>query len=218
MKYEGIIFDLDGTLADTLADIANSMNRVMQERGYPVHPAEDYKYLIGRGLENLVSTSLPEESRLRSIITACLASFIEDYRDNCLVHTHLYPGIKSLLFRLQEMDLKLAVFSNKADDLTQIIVQSLLPGIRFGKIVGARPDYPKKPDPSGARLISDYLEISPDKMIYLGDSDVDMLTARGAGMLAVGVLWGFRTKEELLLNGADYLLSDPSELMALLEN
>jgi phosphoglycolate phosphatase len=218
MTHKGIIFDLDGTLADTLADIANSMNRVLRERGYPVHPAEDYKYLIGRGLENLVSSSLPKESRLPSIITACLASLIEDYRDNCLVHTHLYPGIESLLFRLQDMGLKLAVFSNKADDLTQIIVQSLLPGIRFVKIVGARPDLPKKPDPSGARLISDLLEISPEQMIYLGDSDVDMQTARGAGMLAVGVLWGFRTKEELLLNGADHLLSDPFELMALLEN
>ena len=152
MTYKGIIFDLDGTLADTLADIANSMNRVLQEKGYPVHPVEDYKYLIGRGLENLVTSSLPKESRLPSIITACLASLIEDYRDNCLVHTHLYPGIESLLFHLQDMGLKLAVFSNKADDLTQIIVQSLMPGIRFGKIVGARPDYPKKPDPSGARL------------------------------------------------------------------
>jgi phosphoglycolate phosphatase len=218
MTHKGIIFDLDGTLADTLTDIANSMNRVLQKRGYPVHRAEDYKYLIGRGLENLVTNSLPKESRLPSIIAACLGSLIEDYRDNCLVHTSLYPGIESLLFLLQDMGLKLAVFSNKADDLTQIIVQSLMPGIRFGKIVGARPDYPKKPDPSGARLISDYLKISPEQMIYLGDSDVDMLTARGAGMLAVGVLWGFRTKEELLLNGADHLLNDPLELMALLEN
>lgn len=218
MNYKGIIFDLDGTLADTLTDIADSMNRVLQERGYPLHPVEDYKYLIGRGLENLVTTSLPGKFRLPSIVTACLASLIGDYRDNCLVRTHLYPGIESLLSRLQEMGIKLAVFSNKADDLTQIIVKSLMPGIRFAKIVGARPDYPKKPDPSGARLISDFLEINPEQMIYLGDSDVDMLTARGAGMLAVGVLWGFRTKEELLTHGADYLLNDPSELMALLEN
>lgn len=218
MNYNGIIFDLDGTLADTLADIANSMNRILQERGYPVHPVENYKYLIGRGLENLVAGSLPKESRLPSIISACLAALIGDYRDNCLVYTHLYPGIESLLFRLQDMGLKLAVFSNKADDLTQIIVQSLMPGIRFGKIVGARPDYPKKPDPSGARLISDYFGIIPEQMIYLGDSDVDMITARGAGMLAVGVLWGFRTREELILNGADHLVSDPFELMALLEN
>jgi phosphoglycolate phosphatase len=218
MNYSGIIFDLDGTLADTLADIANSMNRVLQEKGYPVHPVEDYKYLIGRGLENLVTSSLPIESRMPSIISACLADLMEDYRENCLVHTRLYPGIESLLLRLQKMGLKLAVFSNKADDLTQIIVQSLMPGIRFGKIVGARADYPKKPDPSGARLISECLALTPEQMIYLGDSDVDMLTARGAGMLAVGVLWGFRTKEELLLNGADHLLSDPFELMAFLEN
>jgi phosphoglycolate phosphatase len=218
MNFKGIIFDLDGTLADTLDDIANSMNRVLQQSGYPVHPIADYKYLIGRGLENLVASSLPGKFRLPSIISSSLASLIEDYRDNCLVHTHLYPGIEALLFRLQDMGLKLAVFSNKADDLTRIIVQSLMPGIRFRKIVGARPDYPKKPDPSGARLISDYLKITPEQMIYVGDSDVDMLTARGAGMLAVGVLWGFRTKEELLANGADHLLSDPFELMLLLEN
>jgi phosphoglycolate phosphatase len=93
-----------------------------------------------------------------------------------------------------------------------------MPGIRFSKIVGSRPDYPKKPDPSGARLISDFMNILPEQMIYLGDTDVDMLTARGAGMLAVGVLWGFRTREELLLNGADHLLSNPDELMVLLEN
>jgi phosphoglycolate phosphatase len=218
MIYRGIIFDLDGTLADTLSDIANSMNRVLLDRGYPLHPAGDYRYLIGRGLENLVSASLPRESRLPSIITSCLASLIEDYRDNCLVDSHLYPGINSLLLRLQEMNFKLAVFSNKADDLTQLIVRSLMPEIRFGQIVGARIDFPKKPDPSGARFISNYLELSPEQMIYLGDSDVDMQTARRAGMLAVGVLWGFRTKEELLLNGADHLLSDPSDLMMLLEN
>lgn len=218
MTHKGIIFDLDGTLADTLTDIANSMNRVLQANGYPVHPAEDYRFLIGRGLENLVSGSLPGQARLPSVITACLASLVEDYRDNCLVHTHLYPGIEPLLFRVQAMGLKLAVFSNKADDLTRIIVKSLMPGIHFSRIVGARPDYPKKPDPSGARLISGFLNLLPEQMIYLGDSDVDMLTARGAGMLAVGVLWGFRTKEELLLNGADHLLSEPNELMALLEN
>jgi len=218
MNYYGVIFDLDGTLADTLADIAHSMNRVLLEHGYPAHPIQDYRYLIGRGLENLVTTSLPVQHRLPSIIAACLDSLIEDYRDNCLVHTRLYPGIEPLLFRLQDMGLKLAVFSNKADQLTQIIVQSLLPHIRFDRIVGARPDYPKKPDPSGAWLISDFLKISPEHMMYLGDTDVDMLTAKGAGMLAVGVLWGFRTKVELLLNGADYLLTEPSDLMRLLEN
>jgi phosphoglycolate phosphatase len=216
--YKGIIFDLDGTLADTLTDIANSMNRVLMEKGYPVHRVEDYKNLIGRGLENLVTTSLPLESRLPSIISSCLACLIDDYRDNCLVHTHLYPGIESMLYSLQDRGVRLAVFSNKADDLTQIIVQSLMPSIPFSKIVGARPDYPKKPDPSGARLISDYFNIHPEEMIYMGDSDVDMLTARGAGMLAVGVLWGFRTGEELLRNGADHLLSHPSELLGLLGN
>jgi len=167
MNYNGIIFDLDGTLADTLTDITNSMNRVLQERGYPVHGKEDYKLLIGRGLENLVASSLPKEFRLPSIISSCLTDFNLDYRDNCLIETCLYPGIESLLLCLQEKGLQLAIFSNKADDLTQGIAKSLMPGIRFGRIVGARPDYPKKPDPSGARQISDFLKIGPENMIYL---------------------------------------------------
>jgi phosphoglycolate phosphatase len=212
MICKGIIFDLDGTLADTLADIAGSMNHVLKQNSYPQHAVDDYRLLVGRGLENLVATALPPEFRQAGIISVCLASFIHDYRENCLVQTSLYPGIESLLFYLQDRQLKLSVFSNKADELTQMIVRALLPGIRFNMILGAKPDVPKKPDPGGALLISRAMDVKPEETIYLGDSDVDMITATRAGMFPAGVLWGFRTAAELSQNGAKALLTRPDEL------
>jgi phosphoglycolate phosphatase len=217
MVFTGVIFDLDGTLADTLADIANSMNRVLQKHGFPKHPVQDYRYMIGRGLENLVTASLPQEHRHNSVVASCLTALIDDYRVNCLVQTHLYEGIKPLLLDLQKKGVRLAVFSNKADDLTQKIVLSLLPDIGFDIIIGARPDFPKKPDPAGALLISEKMGIPPECLIYLGDSDVDMITATKAGMFAVGVLWGFRSGTELRSNGAVALLKSPGELLTLPE-
>jgi phosphoglycolate phosphatase len=213
MVYEGVIFDLDGTLADTLTDIAGSMNRVLNKHGFPTHRVQDYKYLIGRGLENLVSSSLPVEHRQDSAIANCLAAMVDDYRHNCLVQTRLYDGIETLLSDLLAKGIKMSIFSNKADELTQIIVRYLLPDFPFQVILGARPDIAKKPDPAGALLISSTMEIEPEKIIYMGDSDVDMITATKAGMMAVGVLWGFRTGKELLENGASVLLKFPGELL-----
>jgi phosphoglycolate phosphatase len=213
MNYKGVIFDLDGTLANTLADIAGSMNRVLHKHGFPTHRIQDYKYLIGRGLENLVSSSLPSEHRQDSLVADCLTAMADDYRHNCLVKTRLYDGIEALLGNLLAKGIKMGIFSNKADELTQIIVRSLLPSFPFQKIIGARPDIAKKPDPAGALLISREMGIEPENIIYMGDSDVDMITATKAGMLAVGVLWGFRTGAELKENGASVLLKSPGELL-----
>jgi len=215
MIIKGVIFDLDGTLADTLADIAGSMNRVLQKNRFPVHRITDYKLLIGRGLENLVASSLPAEHRYGHVVADCLAAFVEDYRNNCLVDTRLYDGIDDLLSQLRDAGIKLGIFSNKADELTQMIVHSLLPGFPFQMIIGARPDLPKKPDPAGALLISEAMGITTEGIIYMGDSDVDMITATKAGMLAVGVLWGFRTARELKENGAAVLLKFPGELLTM---
>lgn len=216
MKYKGIIFDLDGTLADTLTDIARSMNRVLKAHRYPVHPVEDYKLLVGRGLDNLVLHSLPEYSRQAALVNKCLAEMIEDYTENCLVSTCLYEGIREMLDELVKHDMKLAVFSNKAEPLTHKIVRHLLGDIPFAKVMGARSDFPKKPDPAGALFICKQMELYPLEIIYMGDTDVDMITATRAGMYAVGVLWGFRTGEELLANGGKIILQQPSDLMELL--
>jgi phosphoglycolate phosphatase len=218
MTFEGIIFDLDGTLADTLADIAGSMNRVLRANGYLAHPVKNYKLLVGKGLDNLVSGSLPVKSRQVAVIAKCLTEMISDYSENCLVNTCLYKGIHDLLVELTKRNIKIAVFSNKAEPLTRKIVAHLLNDIKFINVIGARPDIPKKPDPAGALLISKQMEISPKHIVYMGDSDVDMITATRAGMFAVGVLWGFRTKEELLECGARALLRHPVDLLELLIN
>jgi phosphoglycolate phosphatase len=216
MTYRGIIFDLDGTLANTLTDIAESMNRVLMAHGYPAHGTDEYKLLVGRGLENLVKQALPEHARLQAEISACLADMMEDYERYCLVKTCLYKGVKELIHELGLQKIKLAVFSNKAEPLTKKIVSQLLGDVNFERVMGARPDFPQKPDPAGALAISDQMGITPAETIYLGDSDVDMITATKAGMFAVGALWGFRTGEELRVNGAKLLIDNPMDLLTLI--
>jgi len=214
MTFQGIIFDLDGTLANTLADIAGSMNRVLTARRYPGHGTEDYKLLVGRGLENLVIQALPEYARQPAEISCCLAEMMDDYDRNCLVNTCLYDGIRELIHELVFRKIMLAVFSNKAEPLTLKIVSHLLGEVNFERVMGARPDFPKKPDPAGAVNISNQMGINPSDIIYMGDSDVDMITATKAGMYAVGVLWGFKTGEELRANGAKLLINNPMDLIS----
>jgi phosphoglycolate phosphatase len=218
MTCKGIIFDLDGTLADTLEDIAGSMNHVLQLHGFPAHAMDDYKLLVGRGLDHLVRQSLPQDYRLPEIVSTCLAEMMADYEVHCLDKTRLYNGIPEMLQDLSGREIKLAVFSNKAEPLTHKIVHHLMGNIPFKRVMGASTGLPKKPDPAGALHISGMLGISPGNMIYMGDSDVDMITATRAGMFAVGVLWGFRSGEELRANGAEVLLSSPAGLLKLLGN
>jgi phosphoglycolate phosphatase len=217
MNFKGIIFDLDGTLADTLADIAGSMNRVLARYGYPLHENESYKMLVGRGLDNLVRQALPLAARQNEIIEKCLAEMMEDYNRNCLVETHLYTGVHELLHALVQMNLKLAVFSNKSEPLTHKIVSKLMGDVPFIKVTGARAGFPKKPDPAGVLEISALMKVSPEQMVYMGDSDVDMMTANRAGMYAVGVRWGFRDEKELLEYGAAMLIARPHELLGLFD-
>lgn len=217
MIYRGAIFDLDGTLADTLEDIAGSVNRTLVKSGYPVHAVDDYKLLVGRGLDNLIKQALPESFRSEEIVNKCLSVMMEDYTENCMVSTHLYDGISEMIKALQAKNIVLAVFSNKAEPLTIKIVSRLLPDVPFIKVSGARKDFPKKPDPSGALLISNMAGIAPESFVYVGDSDVDMITAQRAGMFGVGVSWGFRSVEELLENGARKIIHHPSELITLFE-
>lgn len=217
MTHRGVIFDLDGTLADTLEDIAGSVNRTLVKFGYPVHAVSDYKLLVGRGLDNLIKQSLPEAFRSDEIVNKCLSVMMADYTENCLVSTLLYDGISEMINALEAKNIILAVFSNKAEPLTVKIVKHLLPDVSFIKVSGARKDFPKKPDPAGALFISNQAGIVPERFVYVGDSDVDMITAKSAGMYGVGVSWGFRSVEELLENGARKIIHRPSELTDLFE-
>lgn len=216
MKFRGVIFDLDGTLVDSLEDIADSMNSVLQGYGFLSHDLQAYRRFIGNGIKNLVCEALPETFRTEEMIIKCYDSMVEEYRDNSVNKTRPYNGIVELLNELTARRMKLTVFSNKADELAKKVVTDLLPNWRFEAIIGFSADIPRKPNPFGALLISRQLSIAPENLIYVGDSDLDMQTANSAGMYAVGALWGYRTKEELVSNGAKYLLYRPLDLIKLL--
>jgi phosphoglycolate phosphatase len=215
VKFDVVIFDLDGTLVDTLEDLADAMNRVLSGEQAPVHSYPTYKLLVGKGIRNLVGQALPAAKRSDQTITRCYEAMIADYGEHCLVQTRRYDGIAELVSGLRAEGAKLAVLSNKSDELTRRIVESLFGPGDFDVVMGAQPGLPLKPDPTVALLISDRLGVAPGRMVFLGDSGIDMLTATAAGMIAVGAGWGFRTKDELVENGAHVVLDHPRELLEL---
>lgn len=213
-NYRGIIFDLDGTLIDSLEDIADAMNYTLAEFGFPTHNYDAYKYFVGNGLMNLVKASIPPSAlENRQLLPLCFETMIDRYQKYLLHKTHLYPGIKELLDVLVSKNLKMAVLSNKADKLTQQICSALLKEWPFDIVMGATEDFPRKPHPDSSLFIAKKLNITPENMIYMGDSNVDMKTANAAGMFPVGVTWGFRTREELREAGAQLIIDKPLELI-----
>ena len=214
-RFDGVIFDLDGTLVDTLEDIADAMDRVLAAEGAPGHTYEEYRYLIGRGIRNLVTESLPAELRSVERIARCYERMIEDYGRNSLVKTRAYEGVPELVRALRAGGVLLAIHSNKADAPTQALVAALLDPADFVVVHGARSDAPLKPDPAVALAIAERFELPPARVVYLGDSLVDMLTATAAGMIPVGALWGFRTREELVESGAAVVIEAPLDLLSL---
>lgn len=213
MKYRAVIFDLDGTLLDTLDDLADAANRVLAVAGYPVHPREAYRYFVGNGLPTLIRRILPQDRQDAEDADRLIRAFREDYGRNWHVKTRLYDGVGAMLTGLRERGVVLAVLSNKPDDFTRICVRRFLDDWRFEVVLGQRPGVPAKPDPAGALEIAGLLDLPPAEILYLGDSDTDMKTARAAGMFPVGAAWGFRTAEELRASGAGRLSGRPEELL-----
>lgn len=215
MNFKGVIFDLDGTLVNSLEDLADSMNSVLLDYHFPTHSLDAYKSFIGNGILNLVRVSLPETVQDEQIIMSCYNRMIDIYSNNCTIKTKPYDGIIFLLNELKSRKMKLSVFSNKADEFTKKIVQSLMPDY-FDVIMGLKSEAHKKPNPLGALQISENLGISPENMVYIGDTGIDMQTAQNAKMYGVGALWGFRTREELITNGAKKTLNHPMDLIKFL--
>lgn len=214
---KGVIFDLDGTLVDSLVDIADSMNRVLTSYGFPTHSLIAYQYFIGNGIRNLVREALPGEEREENRISQCFEAMMEDYSQHCVDKTVPYPGVIELLDELNRRGIKCAVFSNKVDELTKKVVATYFPRQRFEVVIGSRFDIPRKPNPEGAFFISDIIRISTSELLFVGDTSVDMQTAKNAQITSVGVKWGYRTEEELLKNGAQNLIGNPLELLQLLD-
>lgn len=217
MTYRATIFDLDGTLLDTLEDLSNSVNRVLAARGFPTHTVDEYRYFVGDGTVMLINRALPEEQRNDATIHACLEAYYEDYGRNWNVKTRPYEGIPEMLDALTDHGLKIAVLSNKRHEFTQRCVECLLPNWTFDAVLGQRDEVNRKPDPAGALEVAGRLKISPADFLYLGDSAVDMKTAIAAGMFPVGVLWGFRPPEELQDAGAQVLIERPLDILNILQ-
>lgn len=211
-KFRAAIWDLDGTLIDSLEDIGNAMNRVLNERGLPEHHMDAYRIFIGDGIEKLVFRAFPESHREKESLDNCISAMRETYLAHMLEKTKPYPGMPDVIETFKARGFKQAVLSNKPDLPTQRIVSAFFPNGTFEIVTGARPDIPKKPDPTAAVGISDKIGISPEDFLYFGDTGTDMKTAVAAGMFPVGVLWGFRGASELLEGGARMLVKTPLDL------
>jgi phosphoglycolate phosphatase len=215
MKYGAIIFDLDGTLLDTLQDLALSVNAVLKEHGLQEHPVDAYRYYVGDGIDVLVERAFPalfiEEVKLDNIVRAVKGEYSRRWAD----HTVPYPGIPELLSFLQENSIPKAIFSNKPHEFALLTVETLLPDWDFVEIRGIGAETPRKPDPEGALRIAEMLGLEPGTIVYLGDTDTDMKTAVRGGFFPVGALWGFRPAAELKKGGAEFLAENPLDLVAI---
>jgi phosphoglycolate phosphatase len=217
MVNKAVLFDLDGTLLDTIEDIAYAANRVLAWRGLPIRPMDAYRAAVGNGARQLMERVLPEINRDPGTIEKCFAAFLKEYGEHWNVNTRPYPGVPEMLDALQARGLKMAVLSNKPADFTRKCVYGMLSKWKFDPVIGAEGGVPAKPDPAGALDIAKRLGIPPEGFVYLGDSGVDMKTANAAGMFAVGALWGFRSREELTREGAKILLERPQDIIHLFQ-
>lgn len=213
MKFKAVLFDLDGTLLNTLDDLADSTNSVLKEYGYPVHATEGYRYFVGDGFDKLIERTLPDNRRDENNIREAVDRLKKVYGERWAVKTKPYDGIPELLDRIADIGLKMVVLSNKPDEATKEVVAHFLSRWDFEIVRGARPSIPNKPDPAAALEIAGQLNLTPPDFFYLGDTVIDMQTAASAKMYAVGVLWGFREAAELIQGGARMLISHPHDLM-----
>jgi len=213
---KAVIFDLDGTLVNSLEDLATSTNQALSTYGFPTHETEKYKYFVGDGMMNLIERVLPEENRDGVTINKVFEVFFKYYSEHYLDKTVAYSGIHGVLDSLKKDGIKIAVVSNKRDDMAKIVAEKIFGDI-FDFVVGKREGYPTKPDPKLTLEVIDILGVTPKDCAFVGDSGMDMAAAKNSGCLAVGVLWGFRTADELNKNGADYLLENTSEIAELIK-
>ena len=209
---KAVIFDLDGTLINSLPDISAAMNRSLEKFGLPTFDEDAYKYKVGNGVFKLAERAVGEHSEC---LQGVLEAYQADYAQNCRVDSYPYKGIKEMLLGLLEKGLKICVLTNKDQQDAESVMAHYFPDISFSIIRGRMDGIPLKPDPAGALLIADQLGVSPADCLYVGDTSMDMLCGNDAGMETVGVLWGFRPREELSASGARDLIVEPKELLML---
>jgi phosphoglycolate phosphatase len=213
LKYRAVLFDLDGTLLDTLEDLAGAVNKGLGNMGLPLHEIQSYKYFISSGREEMVTRALPPQSRDSATVKRLVDFVNQEYTLHWCDHTRPYSGVTELLDSLTIRKIRMTILSNKPHNFTEAMVARLLSCWHFEAVVGALPGVPIKPDCTAAIKIARELNIAPSQFLYLGDSDIDMQTAVNAGMYPVGATWGFRTGEEIKAGGAATLIDRPDELL-----
>mgnify|MGYP002538763409 CR=1 FL=1 len=204
--------DLDGTLLNTIGDLAAAANHTLAEMGFAPHTEEEYKYMVGNGIPKLIERLTPEELRTEQVLADAYRDFDADYHDHMFDKTAPYPGMPELLAALHAKGVRLAVFSNKDDALARGVVAHYFDPSLFVQVRGAFADVPKKPAPEGTLALMEQIGADPAATLYVGDSNVDVATAKNAGLPCCGVLWGFRTQEELQQAGAEYLAATMQDL------
>lgn len=208
------VFDLDGTLVDSIGDIAAAVNRSLEKMQRPPHPQEAYYSMVGNGMEMLCRRAIGEATEAE--VATLVKLYREDYLCHCCCDTTVYPGIHDLLRELDSLGICMAIFSNKPQEQTEEVLQNLLGDIPFSVVIGGGSGYPTKPDPTALWAILEETGVKPEETWYVGDSDVDAELGKAADVPTIGVLWGFRGAEELQSAGADYLVKSVEELRKIL--
>ena len=211
MKYDAVIFDLDGTLTDTIVDLANSVNYALRESGLPERTLDEVRSFVGNGVRRLVYSSVPENTD-EETAERCLSVFKGYYKNHSLVETKPYDGIISVLETLKSNGIKTAVVTNKTHETAENIVNIFF-GDMIDITIGQTERTARKPEPDGIYRVLEKLGVSKEKSVYVGDSEVDCITAKNAGIPCIGVAWGFRDKSVLLENGADFLAETPEDII-----
>lgn len=210
--YKLVIFDLDGTLLYTLKDLAVSTNHALEECGFPTHPVEAYNHFVGNGIRKLFERALPEEARNEDNILKIRTLFLAHYDRHCCDHTRPYEGVPRLLEQLQERGVQMAVASNKYQQAASLLISHFFPTLRFAAVYGQREGVPLKPNPAVVEEIMKEAGVAREETLYVGDSGVDITTARNAGVSQVSVTWGFCTRKELEENKPYFLCESPCEI------
>lgn len=216
MSINCIVFDLDGTLLNTLDDLANGVNYTLEKFGYPTHEIEKYKIFVGNGMKNLINRAVPEEIKNTEIEKDILAAFMEYYSAHSTDLTRPYDGVEDMIDALKDRGIKIGMVTNKAHNAAIDIMEKYFSG-KFDYVLGQSEKFPLKPNPASAIFVCETLGCTPENSIFVGDSGVDMKTGADGGFLPVGVLWGFRDKDELISNGAKAVISHPAELLKIVD-
>lgn len=210
---KAVLFDLDGTLVNSLSDLAASTNYALKKMGFPTHETEKYRYFVGDGMPKLIERVLPKDEFSKEVHKECLEIFMAHYREHYVDKTRVYSGIPELLKSLKDKGLKLAVISNKQQQMAQTVVSKLFGNGTFDVIYGKQEGYEPKPNPALTLKLMSELDVTPNECVLIGDSGMDMAAAVNSGCIGIGALWGFREEKELLDNGASCTAKVPMDVL-----